>query len=298
MSETRKANGIHGRGLTSLTALTSFLIMTITGIVLYFAPQGRVAYWVFWEFIGLSKTDWGNIHIISSIVFAVAGGFHIYFNWKPLINYLSGKIAGSLKYGKELAAASVLSVIIIAGSIYLFPPFNYVIEFSEYLKNAWVYSKEYEPPFGHAEQTSLRTFTKRMDIDLKKAEAELKAEGIKFHSAKDRLEDIAAANHITPMDIYVVIKKHEKKPAADENITFTPELVDEKFAGTGLGRKALSWVIEDTGIPPELANQRLAQNNIEADGNETLKEIASRYEIDPIEILKVMLVENYAIKEK
>lgn len=297
MADTMKGKGMHGRGLTSLVALTSFVIMTITGIVLYFAPQGRVAYWVFWEFIGLSKTDWGNIHIISSIVFAVAGGFHLYFNWKPLMNYLSAKIAGSLTYRNELAAASALSVIIVAGSISLFPPFNYVIEFSAYLKDAWVYSREYEPPFGHAEQASLRTFAKRMDIDLKKAEAELRAQGIALRSAKDRLEDIAAANHITPMDIYVVIKKYEKKAAADMDMTFTPEIVDEKFAGTGLGRKALSRVIEDTGIQPELAKQRLAQNNIKAEGDETLKDIAARYNITPIDILKIMLVEDYTIKK-
>jgi ABC-type Fe3+-siderophore transport system permease subunit len=112
-----KKNGFHGRGLTSLIVVTSFLIMTITGIVLYFTPHGRVAYWVVWQFIGLTKTDWNNIHIISSIAFAIAGAFHIYFNWKAIMNYLSGKISGTLKYKKELAVTGVLSVLIVVGSI-------------------------------------------------------------------------------------------------------------------------------------------------------------------------------------
>jgi hypothetical protein len=290
-----KKNGYHGKGLTSLVVVTSFLIMTITGIVLYFTPQGRVAYWVNWKFFGLTKTEWGNIHIISSIAFAIAGAFHIYFNWKPIMNYFSGKIANTLKYRKELAVASILSVFIIVGSIYLLPPFNYVIDFSEYLKSAWVKSKEYEPPFGHAEEVSLKIFTKKVDIDLSKAERELKANGITFNSVNEKLKDIALNNNVTPMDVYVVIKKFEKK-IAEQEIKFTPELVEDKFAGTGIGQKALSWMLEDIGMSPKLASPRLSKNNITASDDETLKQIASRYEIEPIEILKIMLVEDYLIK--
>jgi hypothetical protein len=290
-----KKNGYHGKGLTSLVVVTSFLIMTITGIVLYFTPQGRVAYWVNWKFFGLTKTEWGNIHIISSIAFAIAGAFHIYFNWKPIMNYFSGKIANTLKYRKELAVASILSVFIIVGSIYLLPPFNYVIDFSEYLKSAWVKSKEYEPPFGHAEEVSLKIFTKKVDIDLSKAERELKANGITFNSVNKKLKDIALNNNMTPMDVYVVIKKFEKK-IAEQEIKFTPELVEDKFAGTGIGQKALSWMLEDIGMSPKLARPRLSKNNITVSDDETLKQIASRYEIEPIEILKIMLVEDYLIK--
>jgi hypothetical protein len=290
-----KRNGLHGRGLTSLVVVSSFLIMTVTGIILYFAPHGRVAYWIIWKFIGLTKTDWGNIHIISSIVFAIAGAFHIYFNWKAIMNYFSGKIAATLKYRKELAVTTVLSVFIIVGSIYLLPPFNYVIDFSEYLKSVWVKSREYEPPFGHAEEVSLKIFSKKMDINISKAEKELKAKGIIVNSVDEKLKDIAVNNNITPMDLYVLIKKYEKKIAA-ENVIFTPELVDVKFAGTGIGQKALSWLIEDTGVNPDLAKQRLLKNNVQASDDETLKQIASRYEVEPIEVLKIILIKDYSIK--
>ena len=30
-----------------------------------------------------------------------------------------------------------------------------------YLKNLWIISRDYEPPFGHAEQVGLKTFTKK-----------------------------------------------------------------------------------------------------------------------------------------
>jgi hypothetical protein len=134
-----------------------------------------------------------------------------------------------------------------------------------------------------------------VNIDLSKAEMELKANGITFNSVNEKLKGIALNNNITPMDIYVVIKKFEKK-IAKEGVKFTPELVEEKFAGTGIGQKALSWLIEDIGINPELARQRLLKSNIKASDDETLKQIASRYETNPIEILKIMLVEDYSIK--
>ncbi len=284
---------IHTRGLTSIIALTSFLIMTVTGIVLYFAPQGRVAYWTHWQFTWLSKTDWINIHIVSSIVFAIAGFFHFYFNWTPLMNYLSGKLAGTLKYKTELIISSALSILMITGSIYLFPPFNYVIELGSYLKGSWVNNEDYEPPFGHAEQASLRTIAKRMDIDLNKAMEELRSNGIEFNSEKESLEEIALSNNITPMDVYAVIKKHGKKIASDKSIIFTPELIEDKFSGRGIGRRTLSWIIQDTGITAGTAIQRLTKNNIKASSNDTLKQIAARHNTEPMEILKVILIKNH-----
>lgn len=199
-----KKNEFHGRGLTSLAVVTSFLIMTVTGIVLYFTPHGRVAYWVKWELIGLTRTEWNNIHIISSIVFASAGAFHIYFNWKAIINYLSGKIAGSLKYKREMTMAAVLSVFIIAGSIYLIPPLNYVIDFSEYLKNSWVRSREYEPPFGHAERVTLKTFAKRMEIDPSLAKQRLMKHNI-YPEKTETLKNITERHGIKPIDILKIL---------------------------------------------------------------------------------------------
>lgn len=292
----RKSAKINNKRLTSLITLATFLVMTITGIVLYFVPEGRVAYWVNWKFLGLTKTGWGNIHIISSIVFAVAGVFHLYFNWRPLANYLSGKLSGGLKFNRELGLASLITALVIVGSIALFPPFNYIIDFGGYLKGTWVVSRDYEPPFGHAEDVSLKIFSRKMDIDLDKAVAELKSLGIKFDSVEEKLKDIAAANNITPMEVYIPIKKYEEKIAEEAGIVFTPDMVDEKFSGTGIGNKALSWIVEDIGADPKLAEERLAKNGIKIGAEESLKAAAARYGIEPIDILKIILVEDYLIR--
>ena len=112
-----KNNGIQYRGMTSFFTLFGFLVMSITGLILYIVPEGRVAYWTFWDLIGLSKTDWDNIHILSSILFIIAGGFHIYFNWKPLMNYFRDKVTHTVKLRKELVISLVISLSDVPGRI-------------------------------------------------------------------------------------------------------------------------------------------------------------------------------------
>jgi len=65
--------------------------MLLTSVILFITPQGRVAYWADWRLWGLTKTDWGNIHINLGLLFLIALSVHIYYNWKPLISYLKNK---------------------------------------------------------------------------------------------------------------------------------------------------------------------------------------------------------------
>jgi hypothetical protein len=292
----QKPSKIQGRKLTSLITLTTFLVMAVTGLILFFVPEGRIAYWVHWKFLGLSKESWGNIHLVCGIVFIVTGAFHIYFNWKPLINYLSDKFSGRLTANRELMLSLAATVVIIIGAIVLFPPFDYVVGFSGYLKSGWVKDRDYEPPFGHAEETSLKIFARKMDIDLPAAVSELKDKGILFDTDEETLEEIAVRNGMTPMDIYVVIKKFEENMAPAAGVAFTPDMVDEQFTGTGLGRKQLPWLLEDLEIDPGLAEEKLAAQGIEIKEDETMKAAGTRYGIDPIDILKIILVEGYTLQ--
>jgi len=74
------ANNWSGRAFVSLLSLVSFILLGLTGIILYIQPHGRVAYWTKWSFLGLEKDQWGNIHIFSGLLFLMAGGFHFYYN--------------------------------------------------------------------------------------------------------------------------------------------------------------------------------------------------------------------------
>jgi hypothetical protein len=291
------AKGFQTKGFISLLTFGSFIIMSITGIVLYAAPRGMIAYWVNWKFGGLEKPQWEAIHIISCFFFVVVGIYHLINNWTILKNYLVGKIAGGLKMKKELAISALVILVIIIGPMYRVAPFIYLLDLSDILKKSWITSKEYEPPFGHAEEVSLRVLAKRVDIDLEKALQELKAKGIQADPG-DSLQKIATANQTSPMKIYQAIRKFEIAPAPDRGKTagFTPDLVDEKFAGTGVGRKTLAEMIRETGVDPAQVKERLAKNRIEMKDGETFRDAADKRKVTPMEILKVILVENYKLK--
>ena len=169
------------------------------------------------------------------------------------------------------------------------------MDLSATIKGKWVVSKEYEPPYGHAEQTSLKVFLKKMTIDIDSAIRELRAEGIQVEKTTDSLEKIAEANETTPLHLYMLVKKFEKK--SDGDIAYTPESVEEQFAGTGIGRKTLSQIIEDAGIERGIAAGRLRENDISVRDDETLKAAADRNGVKPIDILTAILVEDYRIEK-
>jgi hypothetical protein len=202
---------MHKRGLIAFLTCAGFFMMIITGTALYIAPHGQIAYWVSWTLFTFTKTDWINIHILSSILFVIAGIFHIYYNWKPLTNYVYNKISRGLKLKKEFALTIILTLFIIVSAAYQIPPLSYVIDLNAFIKDSWIKSREYEPPFGHAERLSFEKFTRTMGIDHNAALSELEKEGITVTNLSSTVEDIAFANNTSPLKIYMIIKKFETK---------------------------------------------------------------------------------------
>ncbi|MEJ2108744.1 MAG: DUF4405 domain-containing protein [Acidobacteriota bacterium] len=283
------------RGLVSFLTLFGFLIMALTGLVLYAMPEGRVAYWILWEFAGLSKTGWGNIHVLSSILFIVAGIFHIYFNWRPLLQYFKSKVHEGIGLRRELLIASLLSVFIVVSSIRPFPPLSYLLDFKDWMKAAWVEEADYEPPFGHAELMPLGTFCKKMDIDLDAAILELHSAGIHFDHNRETLEEIARANAVSPMELYLLIKKFEPAPGALDS--YTPESIEVEFSGTGIGNRTIETICSTLGLDIGLASSRLKKAGLSDDMDQTVKSLAGSADSQPIEILKVLLIEGYEFEK-
>ena len=285
----------HKRGFITFLTLVTFVIMTITGIVLYFAPQGRIAYWVDWRFWGITKTDWGSIHTISCFLFVIVGIYHLVYNWKPLVHYISNKGSGGFRLKKEFAIALIISLVVILGSMYQVPGIKQVLDFSEYAKTLWVKSKEYDPPIFHAEQLSLKNFAKKMNIDLGPATAELNKNGIKVANPDDSLSKIAKENQTSPVNLYILIKKFEAASPGVQKAGYTAEMVDERFAGKGMGKKKLAEVCKEIGVDLNQAKERLGKSQVPAGDEETLHDLAAKVKVTPMDILKIILVENLVV---
>lgn len=282
-----------GRAFTSLCSLVGFILLCCTGVILYIGPHGRVAYWTKWQIWGLEKDQWGAVHVFSGLLFLIAGGFHLYYNWKPLIKYLSGKIESALRYKRELVISVLIFLWVVVSGIWSLPPLVYVSELGESIKQSWITSPELEPPFGHAEMVSLQTFCKKQRIPLDQAMMELRKEGFKVDTPKSTLAEIAESKRSSGMGVYAVIKKLEAKPAAMKPGTvWTAEKIEEVFSGTGLGNKTIGQIIKDMQLDPKKVYQRLKAAHIEAADNDTMKKVAKEHNTTPIKIMNVILIKQ------
>ena len=279
------------RAMTSLVVTWSFIISSVTGVVLYITPEGRIANWTIWELWGLTKTGWGDLHVIFSILFVIVGVAHLVYNWKPFKNYMAERAQGHVHVTRTVYGSVAITVVLFGLTLYYLPPANWVMDLSENIKQSWVKTPAYEPPFGHAEDVSLAGFAKRQRINLDAAMLALRGAGIEIPSTDMALKDLAAVNNTTPMAVYQAIKGLE--PKVELQAAYTPADVEGQFSGTGIGRKTLTQMAEELQMTVAHAQSRLAARGIEADAQATMKSIAEDHGTEAIELVKMLLIDGY-----
>ena len=266
------------RRLTSLTASLAFVLMLVTSIILFITPQGRVAYWADWRLWGLTKTDWGNIHINLGLLFLVALSVHIYYNWKPLISYLKNKAKQIKLFTPEFSLAFLITSGFILGSYFLVPPFGWVISLNDRFKDAGA-EKYGEPPYGHAELSSMQTFTKKMKLDLAKSLELLNKAGYTVEDDTITLAAIGRQYHIPPQLVYETIKPAKIANAKKSDPKSLPE-----SPVPGTGNLTLADFCTQHKLNMKRVVRELKKQGIEASEELTLKEIADNNSTGPHDI--------------
>jgi predicted DNA-binding protein YlxM (UPF0122 family) len=265
--------------MTSLTASMAFLLMLLTSIILYIVPQGRVAYWANWRLWGLTKTDWGNIHINLGLLFLITLMLHIFYNWKPLISYLKNKAKEVKVFTAEFNMALIVIIVFIMGTYFLVPPFSWVMTLNDHFKDAGA-EKYGEPPYGHAELSSLNTFTKKMNLDLSASMELLNKAGYPVENSDMTLEAIGRKYNIPPQQIYQTIKPAvkiaAKKPGDNNRLPESPQ--------PGTGNLTLADFCTQFGLNMKLVVRELKKLGIEASEELTLKKIAAQNKTSPTDL--------------
>jgi hypothetical protein len=165
------------RRIVSLTALLSLVLVLLTSVVLYIEPPGRVAYWSGWRLMGLSKEQWGAVHINTGVLFLVALGLHVWYNWTPLVSYLKDKARNFRLFTREFNWAAGITLAFVLGTLLGLPPFSTITDGNIWFQDraARLYG---EPPYGHAELSTLKTFASRVGLNLDESLARLRAAGV------------------------------------------------------------------------------------------------------------------------
>jgi hypothetical protein len=114
------------RKIVSLTSFLSFIVLAFTSIILYFRPEGRVAYWADWYFLGLSKVEWESIHINLGFLFITSSILHIYLNWRAIIAYLKNRAKKLVFFTPALSVSVLITFFVAAGTYFHLPPMQQI----------------------------------------------------------------------------------------------------------------------------------------------------------------------------
>lgn len=262
-------NMIVLKRIVSLTLALSFLVMSVTGVMLFIVPKGKMAYWANWQMFGLTKTQYGDIHITSMFLFLVVTIWHIYYNWTPLLNYLRDSARKVTFFKKELLIALSLNIAFVAGTLVGVQPFQSVLDINANIKAYW--EREYgSPPYGHAEESSLASFSRRIGVDIETAMKLLKEKNIAVDSKEQTLLDISKQNSITPKIIFDIIRTKQTSDNGDK-IDF-------------LGRRTLGELAGMNKINLKKSIDFLEKKGFKAASDTRMKEAATALDITPYQL--------------
>ena len=280
------------RALVALLVSFGFLVMSVTGLVLFVVPQGRIAHWVDWRLLGLLKDDWSDLHIITSLLFIAAGVLHLLFNWKTFVAYLRERLKGHQRPRREGLVALAVVGLLLVGTLLHVPPFNWILAANEAMRTAWSRSPGAEPPFGHAEEVRLDVLAQRTGLEGPSVVAAIRAAGLTVTSGDETLRQVADANGTTPAAVWAAISP--LVVATIEATEWTRERVEERFAGSGLGRRTLQQIADDTGLDLSQVTARVAALGVpDASAEMTLRAAAESTGSAPMDMLTAILVPGW-----
>lgn len=269
------------RRTVSLTLLISLIPLILTSVILYIVPEGRVAYWSDWTMLGLSKTQWGDIHINLGWLFLIAGLLHLYLNWKPVVTYMKSKAKELKVFTLEFNISLLLTLFFMVGTLMGIPPLSTILDFGTSFKEAAA-EKYGEPPYGHAERSSLATLARRTGLDLALIKTELVAAGVKFKDEEQTIIDVAKDNNLTPKEVWLVMQKAKvaEGPGAKQSFPDAPF--------PGFGRQTWQQICDTYHIDSKALVVAFEEKGLTVDVTQSVKETANSNNTDPHTLFEVI----------
>lgn len=290
------------RRVITLTVLLSFVVLSLSGLLMFVSPQGRVAYWSRWTLVGLTKEQLTSIHTTVMVLFLAAAIWHVVLNWRAILGYLRNRSKQVRVLTPEFGVALALTSLFVVGPLADVAPFRQYLDAGESLKSAWE-AESGSPPWGHAEESTLARFCQRMEdlersdnqrliaIDCDAAVQALRDEGLAVQSTDQRIVDIAEANGTTPQDISAIVLGTARP--------LTPEEAAARIQATGaearfqrplsrLGQLTLASYAEQYGHDLAEIQAILEAAGYQVDPEARLRDEAARLGTDPEGIFEVL----------
>jgi lambda repressor-like predicted transcriptional regulator/cytochrome b561 len=277
-----KGEKVKTQRVVSLSLGLVFIIMFLASGVLYFIPDRRVTNWSGWSFLGLDKQQWDNLHINLGILFLVLLVWHIYYNWKPIKNYLKEKKKFIL-FTKEFNLSLLLVSLFIVGTIWMLFPLSFLVNIGNGVK-AFNALDRGNSPFAYAEETTLRDYAILTGIEHDHMVENLKRKGIIFKETQT-VKKVAKENGLTPDSLSYIIETKCMKRSLPSDLP------------VGIAHKSLGGLASTYKIDLERFIMHLKYYHIKAESGMMFKKLAKENHLHPATLYNMLLASQMKIKE-
>ncbi|MGF7140946.1 DUF4405 domain-containing protein [Roseimarinus sediminis] len=191
------------RSFVSFGMFFSFLIMSVSGLILYLAPPGRVFRWLGWELFWIDLNQWQALHTLFSYLFLGFAISHVFsMNWKILFSYFTRKTKAGLRRKRELLASSIVVLLFAAGTLLNVPPFQSVMQLGDWASDAWGEQIDY-PPVSHIEKMTIEEIaTVLLDVPAEVFMKQIKEASYRVDRPTQSLEEVCTINKVDPYVLF------------------------------------------------------------------------------------------------
>lgn len=268
--------------LTSFVLTFSFFVASISGIVLYLAPKGRIAHWIQWSVWNLDKEQWAALHMSFVTIMLVSGLLHLFwFNWSSFWGYIRSRKTKLFRHQIELGIAIGLIIFFWVGTVYQLPPAISINNFAEAIDASYE-NQQNEPPEPHAEEwTLVRLAEQYNELSTVDVIERLLTAGITVKDSLQTLGGLAAANMLSPRDLLDVV-------ATDSELTKNPD-APVSYHTAGQGRMSVSEYCDLKELDLETSLEHLRRAGYaDVRSDRILKEYAAEAGRMPSDVAKIL----------
>jgi len=285
-SEVRPIPRFNWRAFISVTTALSFVAMSVTGVVLFVTPPGRIAHWTGWRMLALTKEQWGGQHIWFSLIFMIAAVLHLYLNWRSFLSYFRNKIRKAFAFRAEWVMALLLCGVVGWGTLAGVGPFSSLLTWNEAIKRSWE-TPVGQAPIPHAELMTLSELARNTDgLEIEAMIKNLQAAGIEVESPEVVLGDLATKAGMTPRQLYAIATGQSSTPRTGGGRGAKRQ--DPQQGGYGIGRLTLRQYCQQQNLDLEKSLQKLREKGFRPEPDMTLREIAATGGIHPSALRDVL----------
>ncbi|MEN6307027.1 MAG: DUF4405 domain-containing protein [Anaerohalosphaeraceae bacterium] len=279
------------RPFVSVLTGFSFLVVIITGVVLFVTPPGRVANWTNWTIWGLTKNQWIALHICFCALFTIVSIIHIALNLRPLVNYFAGRIQSVRRLRYEWIAAFLVCGIAVWGTLKPFAPFSTLLDLNNRLKNSWDSQASQQPPVPHAELLTITQLAEQANVPVDTVLENLKIAGIGA-APDDIFGTVAEKAGYSPENLFAVATGKAETRGRGQRRGGGEGQGETRggggSGGGGFGQQTLRQFCQDLNLDINTAMETLRQAGITASADQTIRQIADQNNIRPGELRQLL----------